>query len=435
MLTYQDFLIESTNLDSLKKFIENAISDYTSSKNYIIAKDAENYARQQNTTILKYQKMLYTLSGAAVPDIYSSNHKLCSNFFDIFTKQQVQFLLGNGVYFKNEETKEKLGGSEFDNIIQRLAKNSLIDGVSYGFFNYDHIEVFKATEFVPLYNEENGALMAGIRFWQLSSSKPLRVTLFELDGKTEFIKYNGEEMQILEKKTPYILLKTESKVDGVNIYDGKNYKYFPIVPLFANEYHQSELIGIKGEIDAYDFIRSNLINQVDDASIIYWVLENSGGMDDIDLARFIERIHTVHATTVDTDVKATANTIDLPVDAHEAALDRLEADLYRDYMALDVRKISAGNQTATAIKASYEPLNQKSDAFEFQVTSFIHGILNVAGIQDEPTYKRNQIINEKEQTDMVLSASEYLDKETILKHLPFLTVDEVEDLLKKQQKG
>ena len=432
MLTYQDFLIESTNLDSLKKFIENAINDYKSSKNYIIAKDAENYARQQNTTILKYQKMLYTLSGAAVPDTYCANHKLCSNFFDIFTTQQTQFLLGNGVYFKNTETKDKLGGSEFDNMIQRAAKNSLIGGVSYGFFNYDHIEVFKATEFVPLYNEENGDLMAGIRFWQLSSTKPLRATLFELDGKTEFIKKNGEEMQIFEEKTPYILLKAESEADGITIYDGKNYPYFPIVPLFANEYHQSELVGIKGEIDAYDFIRSNLINQVDDASIIYWTLENSGGMDDIDLCKFIERIHTVHATTLDDDAKATANTIDLPTDASETALDRLEEDLYKDYMALDVRKISAGNQTATAIKAAYEPLNQKADAFEYQVTSFIHGILKLADIQDEPTYKRNQIINEKEQTDMVLSASEYLDRETILKHLPFLTVDEVENLIKKQ---
>ena len=33
---------------------------------------------------------------------------------------------------------------------------------------------------------------------------------------------------------------------------------------------------------------------------------------------------------------------------------------------------------------------------------------------------------------MVLSASEYLDEETILKKLPFITVDEVKDILSRK---
>ena len=53
--------------------------------------------------------------------------------------------------------------------------------------------------------------------------------------------------------------------------------------------------------------------------------------------------------------------------------------------------------------------------------------------KDEPIFKRNRISNQKEQTDMVLSASEYLDDETVLKKLPFISIDEVNEILKKKE--
>ena len=39
------------------------------------------------------------------------------------------------------------------------------------------------------------------------------------------------------------------------------------------------------------------------------------------------------------------------------------------------------------------------------------------------------ISNQKEQTDMVLSAADYLDDETVLSKLPFITVDEIYKIL------
>ena len=63
------------------------------------------------------------------------------------------------------------------------AQDALCQGAVYGFWNLDHVDYFKATEFVPLYDEETGALMAGIRFWQISENKPLRATLYEEHGR------------------------------------------------------------------------------------------------------------------------------------------------------------------------------------------------------------------------------------------------------------
>lgn len=430
--TYQDYLNNAENETNLKAFILKAIAQYKISDIYKWAVEGDNYSRQLNTTIMKYQKLLYTISGKAVPDNFTANHKCASNFFDRFITQENQYLLGNGISFNNKDTKEKLGGADFDIKIQKAGKSALSGAVSYLFYNLNIIDVFTALDFVPLYDEETGALKAGIRFWQINSEKPLRATLYTLDGYTEYIKKNKELVK-LKDTTPYILTIKESKADGLQIVDGRNYETFPIVPLYGNPYKQSELVGIKSGIDCFDLIKSSFANDLDDASAIYWTLENCGGMDDIDLVKFIERMKTVRAAVVDggDGSKAEAHTIDVPYQSREVYLTRLENDLYNDAMALNTHNISSGAITATAIRASYEPLNNKTDQYEYCVTEAILGILKLAGIEDYPIYKRSRLINEAEETATILSAAEYLDKETILRHLPFLSQEEVTNLLLK----
>ena len=116
MRTYND-LVEERDKD-LTGFIQRCINEHQSSELYLMAVVANEYARQQNTTIMQYQKLLYTMSGKVVPYNYSANYKLCSNFFDRFITQQVQYLLGNGVSWGDIGTGEKLG-SDFDEKLQK----------------------------------------------------------------------------------------------------------------------------------------------------------------------------------------------------------------------------------------------------------------------------------------------------------------------------
>lgn len=429
MKTYEDFK-KITNEADLQTFVYSAISDHKKSRLYREAAIAYDYYRKRNTTINQYQKLLYTLSGEAVPDNFSANYKFTNAFFPIFVKQEAHHLLGEGVTFNEDSTKEKLGGDQFDSALMKAALDALWGGVSFGFFNLDHVEVFKLTEFVPLIGEEDGGLHAGIRFWQLDRNKPLRATLYEEDGYTEY-KWEDSKCEIINPKRTYKEIVQSSVADGTEIIDGSNYPGFPIVPLWANDEHQSELTGLREKIDGYDLIQSGLANDLDDMSQIYWVLENAGGMDDIDLAKFIERMKTVRAAVLeDEGVNAEAHTIEIPYQARMAALEDLKDSLYRDAMALDTEKISAGNITATAINASYENLTLKCDGFEMCIADFIKGILDLIGIEDSPTFKRSKIVNMQEDTQMILSAAEYLDDETILKHLPFLNIDEVDAILK-----
>ena len=234
---------------------------------------------------------------------------------------------------------------------------------------------------------------------------------------------------MLEPKKPYKVVYSESLADGVTIIDGENYPGFPIVPLWGNPEHQTELIGRRENIDCYDLIKSGFANDLDDASQIYWTLQNAGGMDDVDLAKFVERMKVVKAAVVEDEGQAQAHTLEVPYAARQALLDRLRSDIYEDAMALDTKNISAGNITATAINAAYEDLSLKCDRFERCVTEYIDELLKLLEIDDEPTFKRSKIINMMEDTQVILSAAQYLDDETILKHLPFLNIDEVESIL------
>lgn len=414
MITYQDLLKVGDNDTARMQFVFGSVTKHRNSPAYLISQTADDYDRKRNTTIIQYQKLLYTMSGQAVPDNYSANYKLCSNFFNRFVTQETQYLLGNGVSWTEESTQEKLG-RDFDTQLQKAGHEALVSGVAFGFWNLDHMDVFNLREFVPLYDEENGALMAGIRFWQIDRNKPMRATLYEIDGYTDYIKKDGKE-EILHDKRSYKLLLRSTEADGTEIYAGENYPTFPFVPLWGNTHKQSELIGIREQIDAYDLIRSGFCNDLDDFSQIFWVIQNGGGMDDIDLAKFVDRMRTVKAAVVeDGGATAESHTVEIPYASREALLDRLRSDLYDDYMALDTKAIAGGAATATQIRAAYEPLNNKADMFEYCVVDFLHGILDIAGIDDTPSFTRSLIVNTQEEIQTILSAASYLDETYITK--------------------
>lgn len=437
MKTYQDYLkIEDSDAKVLE-FVFEAISEYKSSPMYLQAVVADTYDRHQNKTIMDYQKLIYTITGKAVPDVYSANYKLASNFFHRFVVQENQYLLGRGVVWQEKDTGERLGSS-FDKRLRDAGHWALVMAVSYGFFDYDQLRVFKATEFVPLFDEETGALMAGIRFWQVAKNKPIRATFYRIDGIIELKNKDGE-ISIIEPLKPYKTKVSSDAIDrqaGLENYEGENYPTFPIVPLWANKHHQSELVGIREQIDCYDLIKSGFADTVDEASYIYWALHDTGGMQDIDLVKFVERMKTMHAAVVQGDgAGAEAHSLEAPTESREALLDRLESDMYKDFMAFDSDKVSAGNVTATQIKSAYQQLDGKVDDYEPQVKEFLDDILNIVGIQDEPTFTRSKVINVQEEVNTILAAAQYLPQEYVTKKVVTLLGDgdKIDDILQQME--
>ena len=438
MRTYQNLSDIKENEGKLKKFVFDVIEEHKGSAAYKTAAIAEKYYAKKNVTIMAFQKMLYNMHGQQVPDMWSANYKLRTHFFRRFVIQQVQYVLSNGVTFQNEDTKKKLGKT-FDTRMQLAAKKAMVDKVSFLFWNLDHVEVFcfadtpKDPGFAPLYDEDTGALRAGVRYWH-PAEKVTRATLYEEDGYTEYIKDESkgkDEISIVAEKRSYKKTTISTKADGVSGERNENYSTFPIVPLYANDLHESELEGHRESIDCYDYIKSGMANDIDDTSGFYWVLKNSGGMDDVDLAKFRERMHTVKVATMDDDnASAEAHTLDVPVEAREKMLELLKADLYADFQIVNVEALSASAKTATEIRAAYQPMDDKCGDFEYFLIDAIQNILSLAGIDDEPSFRWNRIANQTEETNMVMTAAAILGDELTLKKLPFLTPEEVEDRLR-----
>ena len=194
------------------------------------------------------------------------------------------------------------------------------------------------------------------------------------------------------------------------------------------------LEGIKEQIDAYDFIKSGFANDLDDATQIYWLLQNTGGMDDVDLAKFMQRLKTTKIANIDADEGGalTPYTVQVPYQSREVYLERLEKDIYNDAMALNVSGIQAGNITATQIKAAYEDINLRADAFEEQVLEFMQAVFELAGVENEKiTFNRSKVANTSEEIQTILSTGDLLPIEYKIKKILALLgdIDHTEDVL------
>ena len=435
MKTYQDLLSLGDNEETRMEFIQAVIGEHTASVMYKTAIDAEMYYRHLNPTIMRAQKLIYDALGRSAVDVYSANHKIPSRYYYYFVVQETQYLLANGVSFGEDSTKKKLGKT-FDEAISALAMRAVNDGVAFGFWNADHLEVFPIAgidepSFAPIYDEENGALMAGVRWWQLDRDKPLKCTLYEPDGYTEYIRRDNSKMEIHAEKRPYVSIVARTEAFGDEIIGGYNYPSLPIIPLY-NICRQSEIVGGREIIDAYDLMASALVNNIDDANLIYWVIKNAGGMDDVDDAQFVQRLKTLHVAHVDgtANTEITSHSVEAPFEANETALQRLRSQLFDDFMALDVKEIANGAATATQIRAAYEPLNSKADLFEHCVTLFIRSLLALLGIEDDPTYTRSTIVNQAEEIQNLTVAADYLSSDYVTRKVLEIMgdIDKVEEV-------
>lgn len=438
IVTYQE-LVEA---GPTAAFVKSAIERYKRSEMYRNAASADNYFRQRNETIAAFTKMLFTAQGAEVRDFTASSLRMASNLFKRLNVQRCMYSLGKGVSFVGvgesgeDVTKAKLG-PRFDDDVKKMGLNALIHGISFPFWNLDHVDVFGASEFCPIWDEDSGALMAGIRFWRLDAFHPLTAVLYEQDGYTGFRAESADGGSLRatdEGKRPYKQTYAEVPADGLKLaVDGENYSRLPIVPVWGSDAKQSTLVGLRESIDAYDLIKSGLANDVQDCAEIYWIVENAGGMTDADLQRYIDRLKLTHVASANTedggDIKPYVQ--EVPYAARKEVLTTIKADMYEDFGALDVHTVAAG-ATNDHIDAAYQPMDEEADEFERHIREGIMDLLALQGIEDTPIFTRNRISNLKEQVEVVAMEAEWLDEETVLRKLPNVTPDEVAEILARK---
>ena len=425
-------------------FIAWAIKRHQSSEEYRTAKTADAYDRQLNVTVNRAARVLNRAKSGA-------NHAIASNFFNRLNTQRCAYLLGNGVSFTNKETQvndkgvpiqvdttKAALGSRFDTALMEWGYKALIHGVAFGFWNQDQLMVFPITEFVPLWDEDTGALRAGIRYWKLGKDRPLIAELYETDGYTVYRapdRGTGMNLAEYQPQTPYIHRIYSTEASGDIAEAEMNYPGLPIVPMWGNRLKQSTLVGLRSSIDAIDMVQSGFANDLEDCAQIYWLIQNAHGMTQKDMDAFLDDIREKHIAQVDTsgfggDVNGALRpyTQDIPYQGRAAFLELMRQRMYEDFGALDVHTLAAGS-TNDHIDAAYQPLDEQADLFEYQVIEAVQGILRLMDIEDTPLFRRNRVSNLKEQIEAVMLEANVLDAEALLDLLPNITVDMKEALL------
>lgn len=437
VLTFQD-LERSQDRPAL---VMDAIRRHCGSRAYRTARAADEYDRQRNVTVRRYVQTIFDLTGSRLVDFTASNSRIASNFFHRLNTQRCLYSLGQGVSFIGPEdggedaTKEMLG-PHFDRDLIDLAYRALIHGVSFGFWNLDRLHVFPLTEFVPFWDEREGTLRAGARFWRLDPSRPMQAVLYEEGGYTRFeSRQDGsdsstERLVMVEGPRPYKERVQWTEAGGEEVVASENYSALPVVPMWGSRLHQSTLVGMRAAIDSYDLIRSGFANDLSDCAQIYWTISNAGGMTDTDLRRFMDRLRLMHVAVVDADEgqAATPSVQEPPYAARKQYLDDIRAQIYEDFGALDVHTVAAG-ATNDHIDAAYQPMDEEASDFEQQVSEFVQQVLSLMGVDDRPVFHRSRISNQAEQVSMVVQEAQWLDQETILRKLPNVRPDEVPGIL------
>ncbi|MBQ8654392.1 MAG: phage portal protein [Clostridia bacterium] len=423
----------------------HAIDRYKGSRFFRCALDAASYFRGENTavgrkTVLRAKKIetrdehgrrrLRTGTEDVV------GNRIGSGFLFRFITQQNQFLLSGGCILEDPAHKAMLGEG-FDHQLEHLGERALVHGVSWGFWNADHLEIIEAARdplsgFFPLMDEMTGCIRLGVQFWQLPGDRPMYVRLFEEDGVT-VLRRDGASLAAAVPKRAYVL-RVRRDALGEELVAQENWSSLPIIPLWANSEHQSELTpAIKAKIDAYDHILSDFADNLDRANDVYWVLNNFGGTTD-DIARMLEEINRIKAVanlSDGTGSSATAepHTIEVPYAARETALRLLEKALYRDYMALDFDALTGGSLTNVAIRAATAALHLKADRYEWQVFRFVQQLLALLGVKTQSIrFQRQCIANESETVSDIYAMRQDIDRRTALKLNPYIQPEEIDEL-------
>ena len=439
--TYQDFE-QYRDAGRLTEFIALAIKNHLNSPEYMMAVDADLYDHQRDVTVNQYTKLIADRAGPGFADVTAANNRISSNFFHRLNTQRCTYSLGNGVDFQDHAIKERLG-ADFDNQFYRLAYKALIHRECFGFWNLDRLYVFPLTEFVPFYDEETGALRAGIRFWQLADKKPITAVLYTEDGYSKYRSKTataGYDLVLVDDLRPYIVRVASTPADGDMVVGTENYSTLPIIRMKGSELYQSTLVGMRERIDSFDLIQSGFANDLQDCAQIYWIIENCNGMDDDDLQEFMNRLRVNRVATADTKSAGIDSASlhpyvqDVPYESRMAYLDHIRKAIYEDFGALDVHAVDSSS-TNDHLDAAYQPMDENADDFEYQCIDFMQQLLSLMGITGEqavPQFKRNRIVNQKEQVDIVLAEADYLDEETIISLLPNITTDMREEVLNRK---
>ena len=174
MKTYQDLEAVLNDPAAKADFVRSFIAEHVSSAPYKMAEDADRYDMQLNSGIDRFLDAMADID-LKLHNIAQKNPRpdtVKSNAFHRLNVQRVAYSLANGITLPDADEEKASLGESFDDQLYRLGYLACIHGESFGFWNADHLDIFKLTDFAPLYDEMDGTLRAGVTSGACSQTSP-----------------------------------------------------------------------------------------------------------------------------------------------------------------------------------------------------------------------------------------------------------------------
>ena len=424
-------------------FVRDVINDHKSSDLYKGAWTSNEYANQRNIEAVRREKVYRDIAGRLKVNDFVPCHRMRTNIYNTVAVSFNSFLLGNGLSLSDKKQKEKLG-RKFDTVLLKAGYAAITQTVSYIFWNKDHAELFTNLVFAPLMDETTSSLRAGVRWWQIANDKPLRATLYEEDGYTEYVWNLNKDGQVnidgevLHEKVSYKYNTDKAPIDSeYTITNQQNYPSFPIIPLWSNSQHINTFDGLKPTTDQIDEL-TNALNDDLTETQLYWMIQGADGMDKTDLAQFLRDMRELKIINPAEGQNVQPYTVTMPTADRQNEIARLKHQVYEDFQVIDINEIKGGAITATQIKAAYEPMNHKADDFEMCVLDCLYNLFQlIPGLEDEePTFTRSLVINQSELIQSLVQAAQFINAPEYLteKILSIIgDIDKTEEVIAEQK--
>lgn len=448
------------NMDTAElKYIELKISEWKSSpkrKDQFLG-DAYYQGRHE---ILQRKRMTIGKGGALSEIGNLPNNQIVDNQYAKMVDQKKNYLLAQPIVFEtdNDSYTESLKAI-FDKAFMRIIKNVGLDSINGGlgwihpYYNEAgefKFKAFPAYEILPFWaNKEHTELKAAARVYLEENEKNKIVEKCDLYTPTGIYYFDLKNGKLVTNGNrlhqDYLTLESDEGEQGYN------WAKIPLIPFKYNSNEQPLITRCKSIQDAINKITSDFVNGMEENaggnSIL--VLQNYDGEK---LDEFRDKLSKYRAIKIRSTEghPGDVRTLEIAVDSnnYDVILKLLKRQLIENCRGFDAKDDKlGGNPNQMNIKTALADLDSDANDFETELQSSLDDLLwfvnqhlantGVGNFENEDVeiiFNRDNIINETEIMNMLISAGVQIPNEVLLRQVPFLDdVDEALKLLAKQK--
>ena len=417
---------------------------------------------RNNHKIKDRQITYFDENGEEQVDETATNHKLPHNWHKLLVDQKANYLVGKPITFNAKDTSDaeanqqtdseqltdkvkELLGEDFNDDLWELCKGSSNKGVEWlhpyidseGEFDY---VVIDAREGIPIWETRKQKELQGfIRYYLLNVNGDDRI-------RAEY--WTAEEVQYFTENEAGVLQPDDEPEAHFDYnQEGQSWGKVPFIPFKNNEEMLNDLNNYKELIDDYNLNVSDLSNDLADLQEAIYVLKNYQGES---LAEFKTNLRYYRALKTDGDGGLDIQEMDIPIDAKDSHLDRLEENIFTFGQGVNTKSEKFGqNPSGVALKFMYALLDLKADKterkFKRALRDFLWFIAKYLEYEEKTeydhksvdiTFNKSMIINESEKIQSAAQSKGIVSDETIAANHPWVDdAGQEMDRLEEQQSG